>query len=273
MKTASLPPSIPTDDRGLLLGDGLFETVRLYRGRPFRLERHLSRLERGAAEVGILVPVELGTRVGEAIALCGEEDAALRITLTRGPGEGLAPPEAAQSRLVIGLRRLGERTPAPGHGLRALLRGRVEERSLVATLKAIGYLERIQALRLARRDGADEALLRNSRDRVVEGSASNLFAVAGSKLFAPGSAEGALPGITREALLENTSGIGLSVVESGPTEAELADASEVMLSSSVRGLVPVVEVEGRPVGEGEPGPVWRTLSDRLAATVARELEL
>jgi branched-chain amino acid aminotransferase len=271
--TESTPQTIPADDRGLLLGDGLFETVRLYRGRPFRLERHLARLASGASTVGIPVPPELGARVAEAVASYAGEDAALRITLTRGPGDGLAPPPAARSRLIVGVRRLGGAREGPGRGFRALIRGRLEERSLVATLKATGYLERIQALRLAHGEGADEALITNSRGHVVEGSSSNLFALRDSTLFAPGPDEGALPGITREVVLEAARAMDLPVVERGLGPAELGEASEVMLSSTVRGIVPVVEIEGRRVGTGEPGPTWRALAEALSDTVTRELDL
>lgn len=269
----SAPESIPTDDRGLLLGDGLFETVRLYRGKPFRLERHLARLESGALTVGIPVPPGLRASVATAVASGGGEDAALRITLTRGPGDGLAPPPSVHSRLILRLRPLVAAEDVSSSGLRALIRGRLDERSLVATLKSIGYLERIQALRLAREEGSDEALIRNSRDRVVEGSSSNLLAVRGATLFAPGPEEGALPGITRELLLEIARSRGMSVTEQGLSPRELVKASEVMLSSTLRGVAPVVEIEGKTVGAGVPGPVCRALTDGLAAVVARELEV
>lgn len=267
------PPSIPTDDRGLLLGDGLFETVRLYCGRPFRLERHLARLERGASTVGIEVPADLRTRVADAVESFGEEEGALRITLTRGPGDGLSPPAEPRSRLILGLRRLRPAAEGFDDGLRALVRGRVDERSLVATLKTIGYLERIQALRVARLEGADEALLSNSAGRIVEGSASNLFAMYESSLFAPGPDEGALPGITREALLEIAATMGLAVVERGLAPRELRAADEVMLSSSLRGVVPVVEIEGMRVALGRPGPTWRAFVEGFSKKVANELGL
>lgn len=266
---------VPSDDRGLLLGDGLFETIRLYGGRPFRLPRHLERLTTGAASVGIPVPHDLADRAAGALAAWGDRDGILRLTLTRGSGWGLAPPEPPRSRLLVAVRPLvraptGRPRPAPGEALTARVLGRVDERSLVAGLKTIGYLERVQALRLARRSGADEALLRNSLDRIVEGSASNLVAAIGRTVVSPGPADGALAGITRAVVLEEASRLGWSVEERGLEAAELGALAELLLTSSVREVVPVVEIDGRPVGDGTPGPIGRELTERFQAVVRKE---
>jgi branched-chain amino acid aminotransferase len=273
--SASDPPVVPADDRGLLLGDGLFETVPLYRGRPFRLEAHLARLEGGASRVGIPVPADLRERVRGAVARWKGRDGGLRITLTRGTGPGLAPPPPPSSRLVIGMlaAKAGEKESGGVRGLRAVIRGRLEERALVSGLKVLGMLERVQALRLARAGGADEALIRNSRDLLVEGSASNLLAVRGTVLIAPGPEQGALPGITREVLLGLAPSMGLAVAERGVAVAELEDLSEILLSSSLREVVPVIEVEGRPLGSGAPGPVFLEMARRFREIVEVELGL
>ncbi|MSR22490.1 MAG: 2-keto-4-methylthiobutyrate aminotransferase [Gemmatimonadetes bacterium] len=263
---------IPSDDRGMLLGDGLFETVRLYRGRAFRLDAHLDRLAHGAGVVGIPVPGELRSRVDEALVSWKGRDGALRITLTRGSGFGLAPPEKASGRLLIGIRPVeGRDEPASLVGLRAVLRGRVDERALISGLKTIGYLERIQAVRLAHSAGAEEALLRNSADLVVEGSASNLIAVVGGLLVAPGLPQGALAGITRAVILDEATGMGVQVEERGLRVEELDGASELLLTSSVREIVPIIRLEGRAIGSGGPGPFFRALSDRFRERVEREL--
>jgi branched-subunit amino acid aminotransferase/4-amino-4-deoxychorismate lyase len=268
MEPRSWPPSIPSDDRGFLLGDALFETIPVHAGRPFRLERHLARLRDGARAVGIVVPDDLEERIGDALSATAGGTGGLRITLSRGSGGGLHPAAAAVPRVVIGLR--GMPSPWPRPGLSAALYGRIAEQALTAGLKGAMYLERIQALRRAHAEGCHEALLRNSRDQVVEGSASNLFAVVGPCLVAPGSPEGALPGVTREAVIEIARASGLPVEERGLTVEEVEHASEVMLSSALRGLVPVVRVGGSPVGEGRPGPTFERLADELARLVARE---
>ena len=265
-------PEVPADDRGLLLGDGLFDTLRLYRGRPFRLEQHLDRLQRGAAVVGIDVPADLRLRVDTAIRSWSGGDGALRITLTRGSGSGLAPPGDGRSRLLVSIRGLsGDGGQSASKGIHALLRGRVDECALVSGLKTIGYLERIQALRLAMAQGADEALLRNSRDRVVEASASNVAAVLGSGLVAPGPPDGALGGITRSIVLGEAEAMGMLIEERGLEPDELGEVSEILLTSSVREIVPVVRVEGLAVGSGKPGPLLEEMRDRLRRRVEAEL--
>lgn len=266
------PPDVPADDRGFLLGDGLFETVRLYRGRPFRLDAHLDRLIRGASQIGIELPPGYRRRVLDAVQAWHDRDAALRITLTRGRGSGLAPAHEVVGRIHIAVRSWKDDPELLASGLRARILGRIDERSLVATLKALGYLERIQALRLARREGADEALLRNVSNRVVEGSASNLFAFDRGRLVAPGAADGALPGITREVVLEVARELGIEVDERGIETVELARSSDVFLSSSVRGLVPVVQLEGAPVGSGRPGAVFDALRRGFDRVVQTEID-
>jgi branched-subunit amino acid aminotransferase/4-amino-4-deoxychorismate lyase len=270
---ATRPSTVPSADRGFLLGDGLFETVRLWRGRPFRLDRHIARLERGAELVGIPIPGELRSKVAKEIAGARDMDAVLRITLTRGSGAGLAPPGRPRSRLVVAIRPLAPKPHQAQRGLRTVIRGRVDERSLVATLKTLGYLERIQALRLARGAGVDDALLRNSEGRVIEGSSSNLFALRGETLLAPGPGQGALPGITRSVILEVAERLGLQVEERAPRREDLVRAAEAMLSSTLRGIVPVVEVERRKIGGGVPGPLFRELAAGYEETVRRELGL
>lgn len=264
------PTLVPADDRGLLLGDGLFETLRLYAGRPFRLERHLLRLEASAEVFGIPVPPELRHRVSKVLAEWQGRDAVLRITLTRGSGPGILPADGAATRLLLWVRALDAAQLLPQGPLSARFFGRIDEEGLVAGHKTLGYLERVQALRLARLAGADEALLRNGRGLLVEGSASNLLAVQGSTLIAPGRGEGALPGITREALLEIAPELGLAVEERGIPEAELSECSELFLSSSVREVAAVGRVEGAPIGEGQGGPVVRALRARFRERVGAE---
>ncbi|MEX1258913.1 MAG: aminotransferase class IV [Gemmatimonadota bacterium] len=265
------PEVVPADDRGLLLGDGLFETVRIYRGHPFRLESHLRRLDASAAALGFPMPDSLRERVAAGIAAFDGPDGALRITLTRGAGVGLAPPPEPRSRLFISVRAIGPEVAGAAAGVRARLFGRLDEHALTSGHKAIGYLERIQALRLAKGLGADEALLRNARGLIVEGSASNLFAVRGTTFVAPGLEAGALPGITRGVLLEVARGAGLTVEERGIHPEELVELSEILLSSSLREVVPVIEVEGARVGEGRPGPTFTLLSRMFREVVRKEI--
>jgi branched-chain amino acid aminotransferase len=261
------------EDRGFLLGDGLFETLRLYRGRPFRLSDHLCRLQEGAARVRLGWPDGVEARVAGALAASGMEgDGALRITLTRGVGHGLLPPDPPGTPTLHVVARPWHPDPAwEERGLSAHLAGRVDEHALTAGLKGIGYLERITALLTARERGAEEAILRNSAGAVVGGSASNLFLVAGGRLRTPALEEGILPGITRSVVLELARHMGLDAEEGSLRPEELARADEVFLTSSLRELVPVVAAEGTRVGPGSPGPVWRRLLDAFRERVRAEL--
>jgi branched-chain amino acid aminotransferase len=268
-------------DRGFLLGDGLFETVRLYRGRPFRLGQHLARLEESANRIRLRVPAGLERRVERALAAANcAGDGSLRITLTRGPGSGLLPPDPpGEPTLRIEARPFGPGSPAfadgfgGGHesGLEARILGRVDETALTAGMKGIGYLERITALLLAREAGAQEALLRNAIGRVVAGSASNLFLVRDGALWTPRVDDGVLPGITRQVVLELAGELGLGVEMRAPEQVELLCAEEIFLTSSLRELAPVVGVEGRRIGAGRPGPVFHALRTAFRDRVAREL--
>jgi branched-subunit amino acid aminotransferase/4-amino-4-deoxychorismate lyase len=148
----------------------------------------------------------------------------------------------------------------------------LDEQSLTSGLKTTGFLERIQALRLARDGGADEALLRNSRGLIVEGSASNLFAVRGTTLVSPGPAVGALPGITRDVILEVATQAGVTVEERGIDRSELPELSELFLTSSLREVVSIVGVEGNAIGTGRPGEVATKLAKLFREVVKSELK-
>jgi anthranilate synthase/aminodeoxychorismate synthase-like glutamine amidotransferase len=263
-----IPEAVPTDDRAFLLGDGLFETIRVYGGHPFRLEAHLARLAAGAERIGMLLPEDLPRQVARVVAE-GPDEGALRITASRRPGGDLSGGEPGEAR--VALRLLPLRTESVSPELRAVLAGWLHEEALTATLKTTSYLERIVALRRARERGADEALVRNSRGLIVEGSFSNVIAVTpGGTLIVPGPPEGALPGITAGIVTEEARRLGFPVEERGLKPAELGGLSELILTSSIREVVAVVEVEGRGIGEGRSGPVFQRLRRAFQEVVARE---
>ncbi len=260
------PTHIPADDRGFLLGDGLFETVRVYAGVPFRLAAHLERLTRGADRLGIPLPEALDVRIHRFLRTAPPE-AALRITVSRGPAPDLAGSDDVEPRVALRALPVRRREVV----LTAVLEGRLHEGALSAGIKGLGYLERILALRRARERGADEALLRNTRGEVVEGSVSNLFAVdSAGALVAPGEEEGALPGITRGVVLDQAWRMGMTIDQRGLRPGEIRGIRELFLTSSIRELAPVVQVEGRHVGSGAPGPVYHRLREAFREVVARE---
>lgn len=267
-------------DRGFTLADGLFETLRVYDGAPFRLDAHLERMARGAAVLGIAMPDgELRETVAAAMRVAadaGWRDAALRLTLTRGAGVvGVAPPpleRAPRPTAVVTVQPLPE-FPAAIHerGLSARVASGVRnERSMAAGLKTLGYTDAVLALAEARRAGADEALFLDGEGHLSEATSSNLFAVVGDTLVTPPVSCGALPGITRAAVIELARGLEIEVAERAMSLDELRGAREAFLTSSLRELAPLVRVDGDAIGPGGPGSTTRALARSYAALVRRE---
>lgn len=255
-------------DRGFLYGDSVFEALRTYGGRPFALDRHLARLVESAARVFIDLPVsieQIGREVASAIVGAGNAESYVRLTVTRGVGEsmGLDPGLSRHPLRVVIVTPL--KSPPPetyldGVSVVTYRTERVTDHSTAAGAKVGNYLMAVLANRAARAVGAAEALIVDGRERVVEGATSNVFAVLGDGvLVTPPESDGILLGITRETVLTVADELGVPVrLESLPL-ADLERASEVLVSSSIRELVPVVSIDGRRVGSGKPGPLAQRL--------------
>jgi branched-chain amino acid aminotransferase len=255
-------------DRGFLYGDSVFETLRTYRGRPFALDRHLTRLAASASRVFIELPVSLeqiGREVESAIVGAGNPESYIRLTVTRGVGEslGLDPGlsrHALRVVIVTPLSPLPDEQYEQGVAVVTYRSERVTDNSPAAGAKVGNYLTAVLANREARRQNAAEALLVDGRGAVVEGATSNVFAVlADGSLVTPPESDGVLLGITRETVLDVATRLGLTIrLESLPLET-LKGARELFVSSSIRELLPVVQVDGRAVADGKPGPVTQRL--------------
>jgi branched-chain amino acid aminotransferase len=280
-------PAVAASDRGLLLADGVFETMRAYSTAHgafvFRLDAHLARLAAALDALGIPHPeralgLPLAAHVRDALAASGARTCAVRLTVTRGVGQGLLPPTpAVPPTVLLALQPLPVVPPrVHADGLAArVATGRRNERAPTAGLKTLAYTDAVATLLEARRAGADEALLLDTRDRCSEASASNLFAVVGDALLTPSRDCGILPGITRDVVLERARALapslGLAAVEERPFGLDvLATAREAFLTSSLRELAPLVRVDGRPIGDGRPGPVTQALVAAFRACVAAE---
>ena len=261
-------------DRGLLYGYGLFETMRSYGGRVFRLAEHYRRLCDGASRLAMAVPLSLddvGGAVDAVLVRNDLADAYLRLTVTAGTPPNAAGP-AGDAAAVLVARPLTDYPPdLYRRGMAAVVSPvRRNETSPLTRVKSLNYLDSLLAREAARRRGADEAILLNTRGLVAEGSASNLFLVEGGRLLTPSIESGALPGITRQAALELASAAGLEAVESGVEMQALWDAPEVFLTNSVMEVMPLTTLDGRPVGSGEPGPVTERLGQMYRELVLRE---
>jgi branched-chain amino acid aminotransferase len=220
-------------------GRGIFETIAAYRGNPFRAAGHLERLRRGAAVLGLAVPdeVTLLAAMHTAIEANGLLDAAkARLRLT------LSSPENGSASWWI------EATPPPPHPATArVITGPFfrNERSPLAGLKTINYGDNVVALRLAREAGADEALFANTRDELCEGTWSNIFVQIDGTWRTPPLSSGCLPGITRRAVIGLFEEHGLPLIETTLSYAELDRVESAFLTSSLREIQPVAEIDGR----------------------------
>lgn len=257
-------------DRGLLLGDGLFETLRCAKGRPDRLEAHLARLEAGAAALGIALPIptrKIKSALAETVAAnkLAQGEAAVRITLTRGPGpRGLLPPDQPAPTLMIAATALAASETEPATAILAATRR--NEHSPLANLKTLNYLDNLLARRAAAERGAEEALLLNTAGRLASASAANLFLVRGRGIFTPPPSEGVLPGVTRAAVLELAAALNLEAHETPLALDDLWRCEEAFLTNSLIGLRSLIALDGKPLGDGQAGPVTRRLVEAYEAS-------
>ena len=265
-------PHVSARDRGLTLGDGVFETMRARSGTIFRVARHLARLERSLTILEIPAPRELHEWVADA-AKDADEETSIRLTVTRGPGPaGVAPPAAPQPTVVISVGPMPA-FPASTYaeGLIAhVASGRRNEYAMTAGLKTLAYIDAVAGVLEARRAGADEALFLDTEGHCSEASASNLFIATGTELVTPPLSCGVLPGITRETVLELARAEGVAVAERVIGLHEVRAAKEAFLTSSLRGIAPLVRVGGKPIGRATPGELTRRLTAAYLALVDRE---
>lgn len=234
-------PSLSPLDRGLTLGDGVFETLAAYQGRPVRLLRHLDRLKRGCDLLGIPLPLlDFATAFEAVLKANNMQEAALRLTVTRGIApRGILPPEKPVPTIMITAGDLPQfRDPACCVVATVTRRN---EYSPLCRIKALSYLDNILALQEAVKKGGDEAIILNTAGRVAETSRFTLFIVKAGKILTPPLKDGALPGIARAVLSEK-----MPVIEQSLDLEDLYQAEEVFLTNSL-GVRPVVSIDGKKI--------------------------
>jgi branched-chain amino acid aminotransferase len=262
-------------DRGFQLGDGVFETLRARAGHLTELDLHLARLRRSADGLGIVLPDDAEARLEAGIRALvdaeGDDDLAIRITVSRGPfhGRGLLPPDE-DTRATMVIQGWPVRPPPSGHvegGLHLVASAvRRDPTSPLAQLKTTSRADYVFARLEARRAGADDALFLTIEGHLSEATTANLFLIRrGDELATPSLDCAILPGTTRDWLLGWATRVGLEPVEGRLSPGDLAAASEAFVSSSVAGVLPVTRWERRPIGDGRPGPwTMRARDDREA---------
>ena len=263
---------VPLNDRGFLLGDGLFETVRVAQGRPFRLAQHLERLVRGADFLKIKLPFppkEIQKFAGELIAQNNLSDAVLRVTLTRGPGpRGYSTKAADRPTLALTLHPLPPQN-ADEPVLWSLVTStfRIPASDALSSFKSTSKILNVLARAEAEEKGADEALLLNTNGEVAETAGGNIFWIYQDKICTVPTGRGVLPGITRAVVLEICQSLGLETTKRVIKPEMLRNAEGIFVTQSASGIIPVVAFDGLPIA---PSPLVDQIASAYSEILSRE---
>jgi len=263
-------------DHGLLYGDGIFEGMRIYSGKIFRLEDHMVRLEESARALLLTLPYsrkQLETMLDEAIARSGRQEGYIRLVVTRGVGTlGLDPnrcPRASVIAIVDGIQLYPAELYATGIPIVTASTRRTPRSSAEARVKSLNYLNNILAKIEAQRAGCLEALMLNTEGLVVECTADNLFIVKNGVLKTPSAIHGALEGITRKTVLELADGLKIPTSEAALALFDVYNADEAFMTGSGAEVMPITSLDGRTIGDGKPGPVTKRLLKAFHAETQR----
>jgi branched-chain amino acid aminotransferase len=257
-------------DHGLVVGDGVFETLRVYRGVPFAWTRHLERLYSSARGLGIEPPdaARLRAAASDVLAANSLDEGRLRITVTGGiappgSGRGNAPPTAFVVAFPI--------EPAAARIDVVIVPWTRNERGATAGLKTISYAANVRALAYAHERGAGEAIFANTQGNLCEATGSNVFVVRDGALLTPPASAGCLLGVTRALVLDLAAEGGIPSFERDVSLAEFVHAEEAFLSSTTREVQPISRIDGTPLPQ-VGGPVVEKLAAAFRDLVARDLD-
>jgi len=257
-------------DHGLLYGDGVFEGLRSYGGKVFRLEQHLDRLWSSARAICLEIPTtksELADVVNETLQVNGIQDGYIRIVVTRGAGSlGLDPNRTSDPQVIVIADRIAlypEEFYEQGLEIVTASTIRNHPAALNPRVKSLNYLNNILAKIEGLKAGCVEALMLNHKGEVAECTGDNIFLVTGGVITTPPTDAGILEGITRDAVIELAVEAGITVKEVGMTRHDVYIADECFLTGSAAEVIPVVKVDDRPIGDGKPGPVTRKLMEKF----------
>ncbi len=249
-------------DHGLLYGDGVFEGIRLYQGNVFRLEEHLERLEMSAKAILLDLPwsrKEISDATRETCRQNGLADGYIRLVVTRGVGDlGLSPwlcPKPSIFIIAAKIALYPAEHYTSGLSICTVPTRRINPAALPPTVKSLNYLNNILAKIEAKQSGCLEAIMLNDQGYVAECTGDNLFVIRKGEILTPSASQGALKGITRDAIFDIAAEIGVPMREANLTRYDVWCADECFLTGTAAEVIPVVKLDGRVIGDGKPGSV------------------
>ncbi|MBM3833472.1 MAG: branched-chain-amino-acid transaminase [Verrucomicrobia bacterium] len=253
-------------DHGLLYGDGIFEGIRAYNGRVFKLKEHIDRLFYSAKAILLTIPLTHAEMIRAVVDTCRRNklrNGYIRLVVTRGVGTlGLNPNKCKRPSVIIIADKI-QLYPAEYYerGLEIITVPTVRNlhSALNPAIKSLNYLNNILAKIEANNGGCEEAIMLNAQGFVAECTGDNLFVVKGDRLVTPPLTSGALYGITRGVVIQLAQRAGMSVAETDLTRYDLFNADECFLTGTGAELIPVVKIDGRVIGSGKPGPITKSL--------------
>lgn len=257
-------------DHGLLYGDGIFEGIRFYNGRVFRLEQHLERLWNSARSICLDIPMtrqEMTEALLETIRQNHLREGYIRLVVTRGVGNlGLNPEQCKNASVIIIVATIAlyhEDFYRKGLSIVTVATRRSNSASLNPAVKSLNYLNNVMARIEANLASADEALMLNDAGNVAECTADNIFIIKHGQIFTPPITAGALQGITRSVVFDIGGEFDIKVIEADFTRHDIFVADECFLTGTAAEIVPVVKADGRIIGNGKPGPITTRIIARF----------
>ncbi len=259
-------------DHGVLYGDGVFEGIRVYNGRIFELDAHLDRLYRSAKAIRLVIPMDkaaLADATEQTVRANSVKDGYIRLVITRGIGDlGLDPFLCKKAGLFIiasNLQLYPEQLYEDGLKVISAVTVRNHPLALPPQIKSLNYLNSILAKMEAIDAGAGEAIMYNHLGYVAEATADNVFIVNNGIVYTPPVQAGSLSGVTREVVMKLAEGENIKVVEKNLTRFDLYASEEFFLTGTAAEVIGVVEIDGRVIGAGTPGPITKQLREKFFA--------
>ena len=257
-------------DHGLLYGDGIFEGIRAYNGRVFKLKEHIDRLFCSAKAILLEIPMSHQAMMKAVVDTCRRNklrEGYIRLVVTRGVGTlGLNPNRCERPSVIIiagKIKLYPQEMYDEGMAIVTVATTRNLHNAVNPAIKSLNYLNNILAKIEANNAGVEEAIMLNSEGYVAECTGDNIFIIRGRELLTPPLSAGALYGITRNVVMDLARQSGLEVAEPNLTRYDVYNADECFLTGTAAEVIPVVKVDGRVIGKGQPGPVTRQLLQRF----------